>query len=68
MWIGGYSAFRSANTVFEGNAIAYNGSEQKVVGATTITFRNKNLQFCANSYRVPSAGTKYFVWGVGSAG
>ncbi len=38
--VGGYSAYQSANTVFEGNEIAYNGSEQKIVGATNITFRN----------------------------
>jgi parallel beta-helix repeat protein len=36
---GGYSGFKSSNVVFEGNEIAYNGS-QKVLGATNITFRN----------------------------
>ena len=36
---GGYSAYRSTNTVFESNDISYNGS-QKVLGATNITFRN----------------------------
>ena len=37
---GGYSAFRAVGTTFENNEIAYNGSEQKIVGATSITFRN----------------------------
>jgi parallel beta-helix repeat protein len=36
---GGYSAFRSANTVFDGNDISYNG-KQKVLAASNITFRN----------------------------
>jgi parallel beta-helix repeat protein len=37
---GGYSAFRAVGTTFENNEIAYNGSEQKIVGATDVTFRS----------------------------
>jgi parallel beta-helix repeat protein len=35
----GYAAYRTANTVFDGNEIAYNGL-QKVVAASNLTFRN----------------------------
>ena len=38
--VGGYLAWRAINTVFESNVIAYNGSEQKVVSSTSVTFRN----------------------------
>ena len=37
--VGGYSVFRSSNTVFDGNDISYNG-KQKVLAASNITFRN----------------------------
>jgi parallel beta-helix repeat protein len=37
--VGGYSVFRAANTVFDGNDISYNG-KQKVLAASNITFRN----------------------------
>lgn len=37
---GGYSAYRAASPVFEGNEIAYNGGEQKLVGTTNGVFRN----------------------------
>ena len=36
---GGYSGFKAANTLFDTNEIAYNGS-QKTLAATNITFRN----------------------------
>jgi parallel beta-helix repeat protein len=36
---GGYSAYRADGTLFEGNEIAFNGSEQKIVGALNVTFR-----------------------------
>ena len=37
---GGYQGFRSDNTTFEGNEIAYNGREQKVGLSANVTFRN----------------------------
>jgi parallel beta-helix repeat protein len=36
---GGYDAYRVVNVIFEHNEIAYNGGEQKIVGATDVTFR-----------------------------
>jgi parallel beta-helix repeat protein len=38
--VGGYSAYRAVNTTFENNEIAYNGGEQKIVGAANVIFRN----------------------------
>ena len=37
---GGYQGFRSDNTTFESNEIAYNGPEQKVGLSANVTFRN----------------------------
>lgn len=37
---GGYGAYRGHGTVFDNNEIAYNGSEQKIVQATGVVFRN----------------------------
>ena len=37
---GGYDAYRVVNLIFEHNEIAYNGREQKIVGATDVTFRD----------------------------
>ncbi len=45
---GGYQAYQSANTVFEGNEIAYNTGKQKVLGATNITFRNNFVHHIAD--------------------
>jgi parallel beta-helix repeat protein len=45
---GGYQAYQSANTVFEGNEIAYNSGKQKVLGATNITFRNNFVHHIAD--------------------
>jgi len=37
---GGYSAFRAVGTTFEGNEIAHNGGEQKIVRTRDVVFRN----------------------------
>ena len=37
---GGYDAYRPVNLIVEHNEIAYNGREQKIVGATDVTFRD----------------------------
>jgi parallel beta-helix repeat protein len=37
---GGYQGFRSDNTIFDSNEIAYNGLEQKVGMSANVTFRN----------------------------
>ena len=37
---GGYQGFRSDNTTFDSNEIAYNGPEQKVGLSANVTFRN----------------------------
>jgi hypothetical protein len=37
---GGYQGFRSDNTTFDSNEIAYNGREQKVGLSANVTFRN----------------------------
>jgi len=37
---GGYDAYRAVTLTFEHNEIAYNGREQKIAGATDVTFRD----------------------------
>jgi parallel beta-helix repeat protein len=37
---GGYGAYRVVDVIFEHNEIAYNGGEQKIVGATDVSFRD----------------------------
>jgi parallel beta-helix repeat protein len=37
---GGYVGYYANGTVFDGNEIAYNGPEQKVMESTNVTFRN----------------------------
>ena len=45
---GGYTAWKVANTVFDGNEIAYNGTAHKVVGSTSVTFRNNFVHHNTN--------------------
>ena len=37
---GGYSGYRSTDTILDTNEIAYNGPEQKVMDSVNVTFRN----------------------------
>ena len=45
---GGYSGWKIANTVFEANEIAYNGTAHKMLATTNVTFRNNFVHHNTN--------------------